>query len=292
MDSSYFTSRVTLLGLLSITTLYCFYKSRSLKLASKNLALSARNPKLIYITQTGTSKTLAYRLHKFLASKGLLLDLIDVKDYEPEDLAKENLVVIVSSTWEDGKPPPKAKFFVDWIEESVNDFRVGALLLSKCKFAVFGVGSGAYGESFNVVARGISKKMKALGANEVVPLWEGDVDCGGLGKEIDVWGDKLSGVLKGKVQETRVIGCGKLDDENGSECADMSDDEEEEEIEEDIGVVDLEDIAGKGPSRNSRNVVQVNGVKTDGKRDMVTPVIRANLEKQVSIFIYLFIYFL
>ncbi|CAO2834786.1 unnamed protein product [Amaranthus hypochondriacus] len=122
--------------------------------------------------------------------------------------------------------------------------------------------------------------MKALGANEVVPLWEGDVDCGGLGKEIDVWGDKLSGVLKGKVQETRVIGCGKLDDENGSECADMSDDEEEEEIEEDIGVVDLEDIAGKGPSRNSRNVVQVNGVKTDGKRDMVTPVIRANLEKQ------------
>ncbi|CAO2834785.1 unnamed protein product [Amaranthus hypochondriacus] len=280
MDSSYFTSRVTLLGLLSITTLYCFYKSRSLKLASKNLALSARNPKLIYITQTGTSKTLAYRLHKFLASKGLLLDLIDVKDYEPEDLAKENLVVIVSSTWEDGKPPPKAKFFVDWIEESVNDFRVGALLLSKCKFAVFGVGSGAYGESFNVVARGISKKMKALGANEVVPLWEGDVDCGGLGKEIDVWGDKLSGVLKGKVQETRVIGCGKLDDENGSECADMSDDEEEEEIEEDIGVVDLEDIAGKGPSRNSRNVVQVNGVKTDGKRDMVTPVIRANLEKQ------------
>ncbi|XP_057531708.1 S-adenosyl-L-methionine-dependent tRNA 4-demethylwyosine synthase [Amaranthus tricolor] len=280
MDSSYFTSRVTLLGLLSITTLYCFYKSRSLKLASKNLALLARNPKLIYITQTGTSKTLAYRLHKLLASKGLIFDLIDVKDYEPEDIAKENLVVIVTSTWEDGKPPPKAKFFVDWIEESVNDFRVGALLLSKCKFAVFGVGSGAYGESFNVVARGISKKMKALGANEVVPLWEGDVDCGGLGKQIDVWGDKLSRVLKSKVQETRVIGCGKLDDENGSECADMSDDEEEEEIDEDIGVVDLEDIAGKGPSRNSRNVVQANGVKTDGKRDMVTPVIRANLEKQ------------
>ncbi|KAE8731361.1 hypothetical protein F3Y22_tig00002840pilonHSYRG01133 [Hibiscus syriacus] len=45
-------------------------------------------------------------------------------------------------------------------------------------------------------------------------------------------------------------------------------------------IVDLEDIAGKGPSRKkSVNVVETNG-KLDGKREMVTPVIRANLEKQ------------
>ncbi|XP_021756386.1 S-adenosyl-L-methionine-dependent tRNA 4-demethylwyosine synthase-like [Chenopodium quinoa] len=280
MVSSALASRVTLLALLSATTFYCFYKSRRLKLPSQKFAASARNPKLIYITQTGTCKTLAHRLHKLLASKGLVIDLIDVKDYEPEDLSKENVVLIVASTWEDGKPPPKAKFFADWIEESANDFRVGSLLLSKLKYAVFGVGSGAYGESFDVVAKGISKKLKALGANEVLPLREGDVDGGRLGKEVDAWGEKLIEILKGVVQENGVIACGKLDDESDAEFVDESDDEDSEESEEEMGVVDLEDIAGKGPSRNSKNVVQVNGVKTDGKKEMVTPVIRANLVKQ------------
>lgn len=280
MASSSLAPRVTLLALLSATTFYCLYKSRRLRLASQKLAFSARNPKLIYITQTGTSKTLAYRLHKFLASKGLTFDLIDVKDYEPEDLSKESLVVIVASTWEDGKPPPKAKFFADWIEESVNDFRVGALLLSKCKFAVFGVGSGAYEESFNLVAKGISKKLKALGANEVIPLCEGDVDGGRLGKEMDAWGEKLVGVLKRGVQENGVLACGSFDDESDSEFVDVSDDEELQENGEELGVIDLEDIAGKGPSRKSGNVVEVNRAKTNGIKEMVTPVIRANLEKQ------------
>lgn len=282
MAPSFLASRVTLLALLSATTFYCLYKSRRLKLASREVAFAFRNPKLIYITQTGTSRTLAYRLHKLLVSKGLIFDLVDVKDYEPEDLSKETLVVIVSSTWEDGKPPPIAKFFVDWIEESVNDFRVGALLLSKCKFAVFGVGSGAYEEKFNAVAKGISKNMKALGANEVVQLWEGDVDGGGLGKTIEAWGEKLIGVLKGGVQENGLVACGALEDESDSEYVDVSDDEESLENGEELEVIDLEDLAGKGPSRKSRNVAEVNGAKTDGKKEMVTPVIRKNLEKQVS----------
>uniref|UniRef100_A0A7C9A8H1 tRNA 4-demethylwyosine synthase (AdoMet-dependent) n=1 Tax=Opuntia streptacantha TaxID=393608 RepID=A0A7C9A8H1_OPUST len=284
MASSTLYSRVTLLALLSATTFYCFYKSRRLKKlsssASQRLVSSHRNPKLIYITQTGTSKTLAYRLHKLFSSKDLVFDLVDVKDYEPEDLARESVVVIVTSTWEDGKPPPKAKFFADWIEESVNDFRVGALLLSRCKFAVFGVGSGAYGESFNAVAKGISKKLKALGAKEMVPLQEGDVDGGELGHEIDAWGQKLITVLKGGALDNGVSVPRSVDGGSDSEGAYVSEDEEGQENGAELDVVDLEDIAGKGPSRKSRAEVEVNGVKSCSQREMVTPLIRANLEKQ------------
>ena len=286
MASSTLYSRVTLLALLSATTFYCFYKSRRLKKlsssASQRLVSSHRNPKLIYITQTGTSKTLAYRLHKLFSSKDLVFDLVDVKDYEPEDLARESVVVIVTSTWEDGKPPPKAKFFADWIEESVNDFRVGALLLSRCKFAVFGVGSGAYGESFNAVAKGISKKLKALGAKEMVPLQEGDVDGGELGHEIDAWGQKLITVLKGGALDNGVSVPRSVDGGSDSEGAYVSEDEEGQENGAELDVVDLEDIAGKGPSRKSRAEVEVKGVKSCSQREMVTPLIRANLEKQVS----------
>ncbi|GAB2267342.1 S-adenosyl-L-methionine-dependent tRNA 4-demethylwyosine synthase [Dionaea muscipula] len=283
------SARLTVLAVLSATTFYCFYKSlrlRSLlRLSSQNSNTSnlsptaSKNPKLLYISQTNTSKTLAQRLHRVLASSNLIFDIVDVKDYDPEDLAKEALVLIVASTWEDGKPPPGAEFFANWIEESASDFRVGSLLLSCCRFAVFGVGSREYGERFNAVARGISRKLRGLGGKEVLALWEGDVDGGKLDREFDVWGETLIGVLKSGVMENGATVCGGGGGDGGRdlEAVDVSDDEEEENGVE-LEIVDLEDIAGKGP-RNSKGMLEANGLK-NGQREMVTPVIRANLEKQ------------
>ncbi|GAB2273541.1 S-adenosyl-L-methionine-dependent tRNA 4-demethylwyosine synthase, partial [Dionaea muscipula] len=61
------------------------------------------------------------------------------------------------------------------------------------------------------------------------------------------------------------------------EAVDVSDDEEEENGVE-LEIVDLEDIAGKGP-RNSKGMLEANGLK-NGQREMVALVIGANLEKQ------------
>lgn len=138
---------------------------------------------------------------------------------------------------------------------------------------MFGVGSRAYGDDFDAVARGFAAQMKALGATEIVPLAEGDVDGGDLDEVFENWCVKVVGVLKG----------GGLENGGVVECDSVSSYEEdsdggESEVESEI--VDLEDIAGKAPSRKSVAVVENNG-KLNGKREMVTPVIRANLEKQV-----------
>lgn len=158
------------------------------------------------------------------------------------------------------------------MDESAEDFRVGALLLSKCKFAVFGVGSKLYGENFNAVARVFSERMRALGGAEILPVCEGDADGGELDEVFDVWSRRLVGVLKGGLVENG----GNLGVESDLEIIDDDDyDEDEDEVEN--GMVDLEDIAGKGPSRKA-GVRAV--VKTNGEKEMVTPVIRASLEKQ------------
>lgn len=270
-------ARLTLLALLSATTIYCFYKSRRLKKISLNP--NPNKPKLFFISQTGTSKTLAHRLHNLLASNNLHFDLIDPQNYEPEDLFKEKLVIIIASTWEDGKPPQNAKFFANWLAESADDFRVGSLMLSECKFAVFGVGSGAYGETFNAVAKDFSRRLRDLGAKEVVGVGEGDVDGGELDGVFEEWSGRLARVLKGESVENGEV-CG-----NGVVVIDESDDDEDDGgVESDI--IDLEDIAGKGPSRRSLVVAQSNGKlngengKLNGQKEMVTPVIRASLEKQ------------
>nr|XP_023915154.1 S-adenosyl-L-methionine-dependent tRNA 4-demethylwyosine synthase-like [Quercus suber] len=286
MSLSSVSARLTLLALLSASTFYCFYESRrlrKLKLSLQNPKpnCSLSKPKLFFVSQTGTSKALAQRLFDLLAINDLAFDLIDPKDYEPEDLPKETLVLIVASTWEDGKAPASAKFFANWLAESADDFRVGSLLLSNCNFAVFGVGSGAYGATFNSVARDFSKQMRAMGAREVLPVWEGDVDSGDVDEVFDAWSVKVVGFLKrGGVVEN---GGGEvLVSESDGESVGEDEDSEEEGGDEGSDIVDVEDIAGKAPLRKKTvtvTVAETNG-KLNGKKDMVTPAIRASLEKQ------------
>lgn len=192
---------------------------------------------------------------------------------------KETLVLFVVSTWEGGNPPSSGGFFGNWLSESANDFRVGNLLLSGVKFAVFGVGSRAYEETYNVVGREFSKMMRALGGTEVLSFCEGDVDGGELDEVFDEWSKNVVGVLKGGVEGNGGYVCDASDEEVVDEDADdYVDDEDEEEGEEEI--VDLEDIAGRGPSRNFVvEVKKVNG-NVNGEKEMVTPVIRASLVKQ------------
>nr|KJB14497.1 hypothetical protein B456_002G128000 [Gossypium raimondii] len=251
MTPSSLSTRLTLFALLSATTFYFLYKSRRRCLKPlKHLPLNPnpRPGKLFFLTQTGTSKALAQRLLDLLSSKNNIpFDLVDPHTYEPEDLPKESLIIIIASTWEDGNPPQNSKFFVNWLADISTDFRAGNLLLSDCKFAVFGM----------------------------VPVGEGDVDGGELESVFEGWSEKVVTVLKGGLV---------MENENGIvyesdvESLESDDDDDGEGGGEDI--VDLEDIAGKGPSRKkSVNVAKTNG-KLDGKREMVTPVIRANLEKQ------------
>ncbi|XP_062081394.1 S-adenosyl-L-methionine-dependent tRNA 4-demethylwyosine synthase-like [Humulus lupulus] len=282
MTLSSVPARLTLLALLSATTFYCFYKSRRLKSLRFSLtpnprtsSSSTRKAKILFISQTGTSKALARRLLNLLASNNFEFDLVDAKDYEPEDLPKETLVLIIASTWDDGKAPPDARFFTNWLAESAEDFRVGSLLLSQCEFAVFGVGSRAYGSTFNAVAKDLSRRMRGLGGAEILPVWEGDVDEGDVDEVFDAWSGRLLKFLKGEMLENGGVVANGVSAESDAESEEESDDEYSAEPD----IVDLEDIAGKGPSRRSAAVAQTNGV-SNGKKDMVTPVIRASLEKQ------------
>ncbi|XP_073022539.1 S-adenosyl-L-methionine-dependent tRNA 4-demethylwyosine synthase-like [Primulina eburnea] len=287
-------TRLAMLTLLSASaTLYFIYKSRNrhrllltrlLKepFIQSSSPSSSKRGKLFFLSQTNTSKTLARRLHGLLTLNDLPFDFVDPKDYEPEDLCKESLVVIVASTWEDGGPPQNGSFLVNWLTESADDFRVGALVLKDCKYAVFGVGSRSYVETYNDVARGVSEKLRKLGATEIVELGEGDTDEGDLDEVFDAWSDKVVGVLKGLVGENR----GHFENGGiGSQIegeVEFSDSDEEDDLE--SGVVDLEDIAGKGPSRKSKIGTiangKVNGEVVNGEKEMVTPVIRASLQKQ------------
>uniref|UniRef100_A0A1J3K4W2 tRNA 4-demethylwyosine synthase (AdoMet-dependent) n=1 Tax=Noccaea caerulescens TaxID=107243 RepID=A0A1J3K4W2_NOCCA len=279
--SSSLRARLAFVVLLSATTFYCIHKYRRLK-RLKNLSLNPSTPtskasrgKIFFISQTGTAKDLAQRLHELCAANDIAFDLVDPRSYEPEDLSKESLVIFIASTWDGGKPPQNGEFLVNWLSESAEDFRVGSLLLSECKFAVFGVGSRAYGESYNAVAKELSSRMVGLGGLEMIPVGEGDVDDGEVDSAFQEWCAGVIRALKGGSEQESNVVLQNGAVENDDEYIDTTDDEDDNNAEADI--VDLEDIAGKAPSRKN-GVVKV--AKGDGKKEMVTPVIRASLTKQ------------
>ncbi|KAL2504096.1 S-adenosyl-L-methionine-dependent tRNA 4-demethylwyosine synthase [Abeliophyllum distichum] len=278
MSLSHPPTRLKLLTLLSATaTLYFLYKSRHrysrlltrlrqtlTKPSCQNPNSSFKKGKLFFISQTNTSKTLAQRLHANLLLNDLHFDLVDPKDYEPEDICKETLVLIVASTWEN---------------------ELGRFCLRTVNLRFSGSGVVVMGRPLIPWQGTLLLNYGSSGQWRLVDLGEGNVDEGNLDEVFERWSKRIVGVLKGNLVEN-VVRNGNYGDASESEGeVDFSEEEEEEEEEEgenvqESGVVDLEDIAGKAPSRKSMVGPKTNGKVLNGEREMVTPVIRASLEKQ------------
>ncbi|KAF8768938.1 hypothetical protein HU200_007078 [Digitaria exilis] len=216
---------------------------------------------------------------RLTAGAGVSVRATDASAFDPDDLPSVPLLLLVVPTHDGGAPPPSAAFLARWLEESAADFRAGALLLSGLRFAIFGVGSRAYGETFNAAARSFSRWLRALGAVEVVPLGEGDVDGGDLDSMFEDWSGKVLRVVKGEELDEGLLGESNGLNELELEGEEDDDDDEEEAV---AGEIDMEDIAGKAPARRQNGKVEsslANGGQ-NGVKEMVTPIIRTSLEKQ------------
>ncbi|XLR29588.1 uncharacterized protein [Arachis hypogaea] len=201
------------------TTLLLICKCRLMRVSpyQKNLTTHRRQQpkrnqrgKVLFVSQIGTSKALATCLCDLLESKGIVLDLVDARNYEPEALPKESLVLLVASTSEvwnlysardfysDHDLPWGAKFFVNWIEEKKNAFKVGAFVVNACSFSAFVVGSGG-------------KNLMAKAANEIRDLGH----TAESKADFDSWWGSVVAVLEGAVLGDAADGiCGESDPED------------------------------------------------------------------------------
>lgn len=108
-----------------------------------------RKVHILYGTTTGTSRTFSQTLSRHIEKKCNLNVLVtDLKDYNEELLSKEDIVLIICSTWTDGKPPQSCQRFFDGVQDLAFDFRVSKDSLSAIEFSVFGLGGELYGNNF------------------------------------------------------------------------------------------------------------------------------------------------
>ncbi|MED6202431.1 hypothetical protein PIB30_105367, partial [Stylosanthes scabra] len=144
------------------------------------------------------SRLMRLRPHEKNLSNLVILELVDARNYEPEALPKENLVVLVASTSEvwnqpstrdpfsPDNMPSGARYFVNWIVDYKHTFRVGAFVMNACSFSAFVVGRG-------VTENG--KNLMAKAANQIRDLGH----TAELNVDFESWWGSVVAVLQGAI---------------------------------------------------------------------------------------------
>ncbi|MGE3731664.1 MAG: assimilatory sulfite reductase (NADPH) flavoprotein subunit [Lysobacterales bacterium] len=124
---------------------------------------------VLYGSQTGNARREAERIHAELAANGIEARLLRADAYPLRELASERTLLLVISTQGEGEPPDDARGLVEHLQSR------RAPKLPGLRFAVLGLGDSSYAE-FNAVARRLDQRLRALGAEALLPLAEADTD--------------------------------------------------------------------------------------------------------------------
>ncbi|MEZ5477434.1 MAG: flavodoxin domain-containing protein [Thiolinea sp.] len=124
---------------------------------------------LLYGSQTGNSKGIAEKLRVELEAAGNTVVLKSMKDYRPQQLKKEQRILIVVSTHGNGEPPDDARAFFQFINSS------RAPKLDGVEFAVLALGDSSY-EAFCQTGAELDLRLETLGGQRWLARTECDVD--------------------------------------------------------------------------------------------------------------------
>ncbi|CAG0914534.1 unnamed protein product, partial [Notodromas monacha] len=139
-------------------------------------ALKVRIPlTILFATETGKSAKLANVLTG-LFSHEFRIRTMEMAAYDFEELKRETLVILVSSTFGNGDPPENGKAFAKKLRQATcsrdaNNNREE--LWSNLRFAVFGVGSTAY-PNFAAFGKFLDHSLGSLGAHRLHEIGLGD----------------------------------------------------------------------------------------------------------------------
>lgn len=288
--------------------------------SEKEKLVSVAGVRIFYGSQTGTAKGFARELAEEVQTLGFQSDVIDLKDYDPEDNLSDEctskmICVFLMATYTDGKSTENAEWFCKWLEEASTDFRYGKTYLKGMRYVVFGLGNSVYVGHYNTVGKNVDKWLWMLSAVRIMSRREGDCDVvksrhGSIQADFQAWKDdflkRLQALAEGEKTtcscECKKGSCKNKNkhheeaegEKNSSEelFESSSDAESEGEAENTHGsVIDMEDLGkvmnhmkkAKKHMEDSSEHGKLNGLKkteAEERREMITPALRAALTKQ------------
>ncbi|BAR92099.1 diflavin oxidoreductase [Blattabacterium cuenoti] len=141
----------------------------SKKKDSKEIKKEEKKITLVYGTETGNAKNLAFDIYEKAKKEKIKIQLISLDQYCLKNLEKEDYFFIVMSTHGEGEPPFSAKSFFDFIHHNKN------LFLNNMKYSVLALGDKSY-TYFCKAGEDVDKRLHDIGATRIIPLYKCDVD--------------------------------------------------------------------------------------------------------------------
>ncbi len=124
---------------------------------------------VLYGTQTGNAEGLARRTTDAAEEQGFQTECSGLDSYDVADLAEDDFVLIVTSTYGDGDMPDNAQLF--WDELSSDD----APALDGLQYSVLALGDSSYPD-FCAAGKNVDRRLEELGAERFAPRVDCDVD--------------------------------------------------------------------------------------------------------------------
>lgn len=244
--------------------------------------------KVLYASESGSTRQLAESFAQQAHSNGLELAVNSLDSIELESLCRDRLLVCFVSTHAGGECPSTARWFMQWLEESCTDFRVGQEMLQQTHFAVFGCGDSGYAEDFNKVAKRVHAYLTRLGGRSLLPCYLGDAAADPWEVQQQAWGARLLNKLQHEQVKDMRAGASsaqpaaalppapeQLQIHQADDAAETSADESE--VEE---ADDMEDIGGPSAKKGKAEGTELSAAGLQPAKQMLTPVLRAALSKQ------------
>ncbi|CAF2824018.1 unnamed protein product [Rotaria sp. Silwood2] len=280
----------------ALTGLKSSSKSQSL---TKIISQEKNGITIVFGSVKGNSQTFAQltydKLSNELNRQVILQDLNDITD--PEEFLQiqtknQRILLIFISTYEDGTPPPSAKWFVLHLQEAATDFRVSKNELEKLTYAIFGCGNSLYNDNFNKVAQELDQCLLELAANQLIPTELADENTA---KSLEGHYSKWSSQLISAFQSPKTEKC-DCSNENSINCCQSSKNNEHSIEKKDNGEqlrIESDDDDEDGGCKNGNDDVMdledmgdymethsPNKTTKGPPKEMITPLIRKSLEKQ------------
>lgn len=140
---------------------------------------------ILWGSQTGNTEMLAKQVAKSLKAKGFEPNVVDMGDYDKEQLKDEDLLLLMTSTYGEGDPPDNAADLYEWI---LSD---SAPRLEKLRYSVLSLGDTNYAD-FCKCGIDFDERLKALGASQIAPRVDCDAD---FDDAFEVWLSSLDSAL-------------------------------------------------------------------------------------------------
>lgn len=147
---------------------------------------------ILFGSQTGNAENLSKRVAKEAGKRGFAPTVHDLGKYATAQLASEQALLIVTSTYGDGEPPDNAKAFWEFLTSE------SAPKLARAKFSVLALGDTNY-PKFCAFGKAVDERLEKLGATRSHPRTDCDVE---YEEPFAKW---MSGALGGLSSQCSVI---------------------------------------------------------------------------------------